>query len=202
MASFRSERSLGFIDAIYAIAATLLALEFPEDIVPLFIKGEFLSYQLFEFTLLYFSSFYLLYDLWIIHKTSAMNAREDTPRIYDFLSASLMATVVLAPGLIQAAFESFADAVHQEWGEILAFRIMFLFYFLLIYVIVFFIETISVDKDKRTRRFGVSLYAVSLLFVSAVLSCVLIRYGWTVPLPLIAALILGARALNKTIAHA
>jgi uncharacterized membrane protein len=146
MTSQRAERSLGLIDGIYAIALTLLALEFPGDFKNILIEGNIFKRDLFIFIGLYLSSFYLIYDVWSNHKYLSSTTEAEPSKLYDAISASLLATVVLAPAFIQTGFDLFTNNNQSHRDASLQYPIILMALFVLMYFLLVCIDVILRDR--------------------------------------------------------
>ena len=146
MTSQRTERSLGLIDAIYAIALTLLALEFPGDFKIILIEGNIFNRNLFIFISLHLSSFYLIYDVWSNHKYLSSTTEVEPSKLYDAISASLLATVVIAPAFIQTGFDLFTNNHQSYIDAALQYPIILMAFFVLMYFLLVCIDVILRDR--------------------------------------------------------
>lgn len=141
----RAEQWLGLVDAVYAIAMTVLALLLPEII------GE--SFQLFEKTselkflligiyqvAFYFFGFLILYEVWCFHRCilATSNTKNRTQNIY---TGSLLAVVCLAPAWAGTVFKNI-DAIHF-WIETRNFQVIGLLGWLLLFLMYFLLNLLA-----------------------------------------------------------
>ena len=111
----RPDQWLGMVDALYAIAMTLLALEVPSNFFEyfnLFVAQQntfFLLRGLYSI-LTYTIVFLIIYELWCYHKTILNLAQKELTRRQNLISGLLLANICLIP-----AWASFLMKTHVDF---------------------------------------------------------------------------------------
>lgn len=198
--NFKSERILGLVDGIYAIALTLFALELPNNLARILQDGDGVTLVLLEYSLVYCATFYLLFDLWLVHKTILMSKHDREPRSVDWLSFLALLIVTAIPGLVLAALDVFTEEnVSHQAASVSIYRFLVLAIFWLGYCSLALLERSLHERHSRDSTQYLSSGQVIVFGIATGVSCgsYFLLSGYVVPLPLLVVLILASKIANQ-----
>lgn len=173
----KAKQWLGLIDALYAIAMTLMALELPNVI-----SKDFILFQakrvssitpalpILQVTI-YFLGFLVLYEAWCFHRTTLLLADPRKTRIHNILTGLTLACVCLVPAWtgailrfgrmdkfwIRDDFSLYAGCI--GWSMVLAL-------YILLFSLAF--ESSNFSRSKELRHIAKGLCVRCLFFAGMI----------------------------------
>ncbi|MDA9941531.1 TMEM175 family protein [Luminiphilus sp.] len=198
--NFKSERLLGLVDGVYAIALTLFALELHEDLTKILESEHGVPLALLKYSLVYCATFFLLFDLWLVHKTILMSKHDREPSSVDLLSFLALLIVTTIPGIMLAGLDVFIDEqLGAQTSSVSTYRLLGLGIYWLGYCSLILLErSLDVRHSKHNIRYLSSGRAI-VFSVALGISCVsyFLFSDYVVPLPLVVAVMLASKIALK-----
>jgi len=173
----KSEHWFGLIDAVYAIAMTVLALTLPDFVgncIELYHKSLSISYLWFGLyqAAFYFFSFLLLYEIWCFHR-SFLVASSSKSRQQNIYTGLLLGIVCLTPPIAAALLKSIDPT--GFWTDYHLSGLVTAFGWLLVSLVFFLLGLIAAKSESirstsalktihKAARFRCALFVVIALF--------------------------------------
>jgi len=196
LVNFKSERLLGLVDGVYAIALTLFALELHGDLTRILESGHEVWLIVLQYSLIYCATFFLLFDLWLVHKTILMSKHNREPGSVDLLSFLALLIVTTIPGIMLAGLDVFIEEnMGPQASSVSTYRFLGLGIYWLGYCSLTFLErSLNVRHSKDNMRYLPS-GRVIVFSVALGVSCVtyFLFSNYVVPLPLVVAVMLASK---------
>lgn len=177
--NIKSEHLLGLVDGVYAIALTLFALDLNKDLTVLLQYESGKAAALFEYGLLYIATFFLIFDMWLVHKSVLVSKEKQPIRNSEILTVLTLLIVTTIPGLALQSLDVFIESKGGVQSQMLApYHLLMLGIYAGGYACLALVERSHGVRHTRNNVFGYS-FGRALIFGIAFIASTFTYFIWS-----------------------
>ena len=186
--NIKSERLLGLIDGIYAIAITLFAIDLPKDLSALIQFEHGRELALLEYGIIYSATFFLIYDMWLVHKSMLMMKETPASGNLEIFTVLTLLIVTTIPGLALQGLDVFIE--HKEGAQsdaLSSYHLLMLGVYGAAYLCLSLVERTLGIRHTKSNIFMYS-FGRALIFGAAFIVSIatyLLWSGYVLPVPVV-----------------